>query len=201
VPKDARITRDTFDVGPGQRVDLAMRTGNDGYFAAGPGVWLMHDHTQPAASNKGINPGGDHTVIVYRDFVGADGLPVDPLGGHSAHADYFKPEYYQGRIPVFDPTGHARTYEKGWPDAPPAGGPFDYPKRDVGGLPRLDLIEPSATARRRSCPSARAAPPHRGGPAGNMRAKAGVRFEPRELPRRTLQVEIIHRQQDEIPPT
>ncbi|PYS21036.1 MAG: copper oxidase, partial [Acidobacteria bacterium] len=75
VPKDARITRDTFDVGPGQRVDLALRTGNDGFYAAGPGVWLMHDHAQPAASNKGINPGGDHTAIVYDGFMGEDGLP------------------------------------------------------------------------------------------------------------------------------
>ncbi len=80
-----------------------MRTGSDGYYAAGPGVWLMHDHTQPAASNKGINPGGDHTVIVYEDFLGDDGLPIDQLGGHSAHAVYFNPEYYQGKMPVFDP--------------------------------------------------------------------------------------------------
>src|SRR5947207_3198212 len=54
VPKDMRITRDTFEVGPGQRVDLALRSGSDGTYAAGPGVWLLHDHTQPAASNKGI---------------------------------------------------------------------------------------------------------------------------------------------------
>ncbi|MGH9254845.1 MAG: multicopper oxidase domain-containing protein, partial [Vicinamibacterales bacterium] len=75
VPKEARITRDTFDVGPAQRVDLALRTGDDGFYAAGPGVWLMHDHAQPAASNKGINPGGDHTAIVYEEFMGDDGLP------------------------------------------------------------------------------------------------------------------------------
>ena len=78
VPKDARITRDTFDVGPAQRVDLALRTGNDGFYAAGPGVWLMHDHAQPAASNKGINPGGDHTAIVYEEFMGADGCREQP---------------------------------------------------------------------------------------------------------------------------
>src|SRR5262249_59013887 len=32
VPKEAQITRDTFTVGPGQRVDLALRTGSDGYY-------------------------------------------------------------------------------------------------------------------------------------------------------------------------
>ena len=117
VPKDARITRDTFDVGPAQRVDLALRTGSDGVYAAGPGVWLMHDHAQPAASNKGINPGGDHTAIVYEDFMGADGLPLDNAG-HSAHAEYFKPEYYQGKVPVFDPQIFGTT-----PRTTPRAGP------------------------------------------------------------------------------
>ena len=42
VPKDARITRDTFEVGPAQRADLALRTGSDGVYAAGPGVWPRH---------------------------------------------------------------------------------------------------------------------------------------------------------------
>src|SRR5205814_1320946 len=86
LPKEARITRDTFDVGPAQRVDLALRTGSDGVYAAGPGVWLMHDHAQPAASNKGINPGGDHTAIIYQDFLGDDGLPIDNTG-HAARAE------------------------------------------------------------------------------------------------------------------
>jgi len=215
VPKDARITRDTFEVGPAQRVDLALRTGNDGYFAAGPGVWLMHDHTQPAASNKGINPGGDHTVIVYRDFVGADGLPVDPLGGHSAHADYFKPEYYQGKIPVFDPKIFGTTvenYEKGWPDAP-AGGSFDYPRREASGreasgrealgpLPRLDLIE---TARHRPVAEACTEAPHGTRRilvrAGRKYAREGeiFGFEPRELhAERCEDVEIILDNEDEV---
>ena len=76
-------SRDVFDIGPAQRVDLALRTGSDGFYASGPGVWLMHDHAQPAATNKGINPGGDHTAIVYDGFLGEDGLPLDP-NGHPA---------------------------------------------------------------------------------------------------------------------
>ena len=154
VPKAAQITRDTFDVGPAQRVDLALRTGDDGFHAAGPGVWLVHDHAQPAASNKGINPGGDHTAIVYQEFMGDDGLPRD-AGGHAGHAQFFDPRYYQGKIPVFDPRIFGTTienYEKGWPAAPPAGGTFAYPVRqEAGALPRLDLIDaerhrPVATA-------------------------------------------------------
>ena len=82
LPAGARVTRDTFDVGPGQRVDLALATGDDGYHASGPGVWMMHDHSPHASSNKGIGPGGNHTAIVYEGFMGKDGLPE----GHAAHA-------------------------------------------------------------------------------------------------------------------
>ena len=133
VPKEARITRDVFDVGPAQRADLALRTGSDGYYAAGPGVWLMHDHAQPAASNKGINPGGDHTAIIYEGFLGDDGLPKDPTGHRQPRQPYFNPDYYRGKVPVFDPKIFGRpldNYEKGWPTTPPAGGTFDYPKRE-----------------------------------------------------------------------
>ena len=53
VPAGARITRDTFDVGPGQRIDLALATGGDGYHASGPGVWMLHDHSPDAAVEQG----------------------------------------------------------------------------------------------------------------------------------------------------
>jgi FtsP/CotA-like multicopper oxidase with cupredoxin domain/Cu/Ag efflux protein CusF len=206
VPQAARITRDTFDVGPAQRVDLALRTGSDGVYAAGPGVWLMHDHAQPAASNKGINPGGDHTAIVYQDFMGDDGLPID-LTGHAAHADYFKPEYYQGKVPVFDPrifNTTPETYAKGWPTAPPAGGAFDYPVRESpAALPRLDLIDAE-----RHRPVAAACPERPRGEVRRIVVKAGRQFaregevfgfEPRELrAARCQEVEIILENDDEV---
>jgi manganese oxidase len=142
VPAAARITRDTFDVGPGQRIDLALGSGDDGYHASGPGVWMMHDHSPNASSNKGIGPGGNHTAIVYENFMGKDGLPQ----GHAAHARYFQADYYRGTEPVFDPKLFASTpqsYETGWSREPPAGGAFDYVRREapLGRLPRLDLIE------------------------------------------------------------
>jgi FtsP/CotA-like multicopper oxidase with cupredoxin domain/Cu/Ag efflux protein CusF len=206
VPKEAQITRDTFDVGPGQRVDLALRTGNDGIYAAGPGVWLMHDHTQPAASNKGINPGGDHTVIVYKDFLGPDGLPIDQLGGHSAHSVYFNPEYYQGKIPVFDPKifgTDVANYEKGWPSTPPAGGAFDYPKREVlAPLPRQDLID---AERHRPVASSCGERPRSTRrivvKAGHQYAREGevFAFEPREIhAERCEEVEIVLENNDEV---
>ncbi len=138
LPGAARITRDTFDVGPGQRVDLALATGDDRYHASGPGVWMLHDHTPAASSNKGIAPGGNHTVIVY------DG--VVEKNAHAAHAEHLGTDYYQGKAPVFDPKLFASTresYERGWSQEEPAGGAFDYPRRatTLAPVPRLDLIE------------------------------------------------------------
>src|SRR5262249_45856124 len=206
VPKDLRITRDTFDIGPAQRIDLALRTGRDGYYAAGPGVWLMHDHAQPAASNKGINPGGDHTAIVYSEFMGEDGLPRDPTG-HTAHAQFFDPAYYQGKVPVFDPKIFGTTpenYERGWTTAPPAGGTFDYPRRDqpLPPLPRLDLIDAErhrtvATA----CPERPRSFRRIHVKAGRQYAREGevFAFEPRELhAERCEEVEIVLENNDEI---
>jgi manganese oxidase len=206
VPKEARITRDTFDIGPAQRVDLALRTGSDGTYAVGPGVWLMHDHAQPAASNKGINPGGDHTAIVYSEFMGEDGLPRDHVG-HAAHARFFDPAYYQGKVPVFDPKIFGTTvenYERGWPSGPPAGGSFDYPAREteIAALPRLDLID--AERHRTVATSCQERP--RG--FRRIRVKAGRQyaregevyaFEPRELhAERCEEVEIVLENNDEI---
>jgi manganese oxidase len=205
VPKDAQITRDTFDVGPAQRVDLALRTGSDGFYAAGPGVWLMHDHAQPAASNKGINPGGDHTAIVYDGFMGDDGLPK-VVEGHGGHQQYFDPNYYKGTVPVFDPSIFGTTrenYEKNWPATPPTGGTFDYPRRDEGGpLPRLDLID---TERHRSvagaCPERPRSKRRILVKAGRQYAREGevFAFEPRDLRvGRCEEVEIVLENTDEI---
>jgi FtsP/CotA-like multicopper oxidase with cupredoxin domain/Cu/Ag efflux protein CusF len=204
VPKAAQITRDTFTVAPAQRIDIALRTGSDGYYASGPGVWLMHDHTPQASSNKGISPGGDHTMIVYEGFLGADGLPIHQAGD-AAHALHFDPAYYQGQRPVFDPKifhSTEATYDDRKPD-PPAGGEFDYPRRaDLGPLPRLDLIDAEKhRVLAHACASA---------PRGHRRIeiKAGRKFaregevwafEPREIHvGRCEEVELVLDNSDEI---
>jgi FtsP/CotA-like multicopper oxidase with cupredoxin domain/Cu/Ag efflux protein CusF len=204
VPKAAQITRDTFTVSPAQRVDLALRTGADGYYANGPGVWLLHDHTPPAVSNKGINPGGDHTVIVYEGFMGADGLPVHQAG--AGHALHFDPEYYRGNRPVFAPEifhSTEETYEQGWTRDPPAGGAFDYPVREkLAALPRLDLID----ARRHRVVAEACRDKPRGFrrveiKAGTKYARAGevFGFEPREIRAgRCEEVEVVLDNTDEI---
>ncbi len=115
VPESARLTRDVFTIGPAQRIDLDLRTTPDSHYASGPGVWLMHDHTELAVTNRGISPGGDITVIAYEGFIGPDGLPLVA----TSLDRFFDPDYYRGKVPVFDPSIFHSTladYEKGWGD-------------------------------------------------------------------------------------
>ena len=163
VPPGGRLTRDTFDVGPAQRVDLSLDTGSSSPNAAGPGMWMVHDHTPVASTNKGIGPGGNHTMIVYEDAApampgmprmpGMPGMamgsaagspPMDPAAhAQHMHARYFDPAYYQGGKPVFEPeifNTTAQAYDKGArspqrAQSPPAA-PSTYPTRDAEARPR-----------------------------------------------------------------
>jgi Cu/Ag efflux protein CusF/plastocyanin len=146
LPAAAREVRDVVTVGPAQRVDLELRPGDDGVYASGPGVWIMHDHTERATTNHGISPGGDMTAIIYDGFEGPDGLPRVATD----LARYFDPGYYQGKVPVFDPEIY---HEKGMADAPLAPG-ASYPRRDDANdeSRRPDLME-SHRIVARSCTS------------------------------------------------
>ena len=99
VPAGMRHARDVVTILPAQRVDLELRAGGPDRYGSGPGVWLMHDHTEPAVTNNGINPGGDLTTIVYDGFKGPGGLPRVA----TSLERFFDPDYYRGKIPVFDP--------------------------------------------------------------------------------------------------
>ncbi len=130
VPAGMRVTRDVFDLGAAQRIDLELRPGSDSFHASGPGVWIMHDHTEHAVTNKGISPGGDITAIVYDGFM--DEMTGLPRVATSLER-FFDPEYYLGQVPVFDPAIFNTTrsdYEYGWPEDEPEGGPFSYPLRE-----------------------------------------------------------------------
>jgi FtsP/CotA-like multicopper oxidase with cupredoxin domain/Cu/Ag efflux protein CusF len=124
VPEAARVRRDVFDIGPGQRVDLALGAKPDGMEASGPGAWMMHDHSPVASTNKGIGPGGAHSEIAYA------GTPA--MANHEAHARYFDPAWYRGEAPVF-----------GGADVPlEKRGDLDYPVRVTAvPVPRLDLLD------------------------------------------------------------
>ena len=130
VPDGMRYTRDVFDIGAAQRIDLELRPGSDDFYASGPGVWIMHDHTEQTVTNKGISPGGDITAIVYEGFMDEDGLPKVA----TSLDRFFDPEYYLGHVPVFDPAIFNTTleeYEYGWPEEEPVGGTFSYPVREA----------------------------------------------------------------------
>ena len=129
VPAGMRVTRDVFDIGAAQRIDLELRPGDDDVYASGPGVWIMHDHTEHTVTNKGISPGGDITAVVYEGFMGDDGLPKTA----TSLDRFFDPEYYLGHVPVFNPKIFNTTrdaYEYGWPEDEPVGGKFNYPVRE-----------------------------------------------------------------------
>jgi FtsP/CotA-like multicopper oxidase with cupredoxin domain/Cu/Ag efflux protein CusF len=125
VPEGARVVRDVVTIGPAQRADLELRPGSDSTYASGPGVWLMHDHTERAATNHGISPGGDATVIVYDGFKDHDGLPKVA----TSLKRFFDPAYYQGKVPVFDPSIYHEQMAamRGEPGDPP------FPVRDATG--------------------------------------------------------------------
>lgn len=97
VPLAEPITRDVIEIGPAQRVDMELRTVNDGLHSYGPGVWFMHDHHEPGVTTDGISPGGDITLIVYESFLRENGLPKT-AGDLSM---FFDPAYYRGEIPVW----------------------------------------------------------------------------------------------------
>lgn len=98
IPLSERKPMDTIDIAAGQRVDLELNTTADGIHASGPGVWLLHDHTEQAITTNGINPGGNLSYMVYEDYSDVYGLPK--VTGDLSK--YFNPDYYQGNDPVFD---------------------------------------------------------------------------------------------------
>jgi FtsP/CotA-like multicopper oxidase with cupredoxin domain/Cu/Ag efflux protein CusF len=135
-----RYSRDTFEIGAAQRVDLALHT-ERGRYASGPGVWMVHDHKPSAETNAGID-GGAMTAIVYDGYMQSDGLPKTA----ASLAPMFQAEMNAGRMPTFDPkifATDAASYQSNWPAAPPLGGAFAYPTRTAfqDELPRLDLID------------------------------------------------------------
>lgn len=151
VPPAQRLARDVFSVLPAQRVDLELRPGHDGRYASGPGVWLMHDHTEQAVTNNGINPGGDLTTIIYEGFRAPDGLPKVA----TSLKRFFDPEYYRGTIPVFDPS----IFHAGAGADPPTGETeaevAPYPTRRLPAAPRRDETVAEHRIVATSCPRPR----------------------------------------------
>ncbi len=113
----AQITRDVVWLGPAQRLDLHLRTVNDGLHNYGPGVWLLHDHKEKGVTTNGINPGGNISAIVYESFLAEAGWPKTQ---GMDWTPFFSQAYYQKKVPVWSTLddssllGQAASRTPGW---------------------------------------------------------------------------------------
>jgi len=93
-----RIQRDVFTLGAAQRADLSLYAHNDGLNNMGAGIWTYHDHHEKAVTTNGIYPGGHISSIVFRPFLGENGMPK--LQGVDV-SPFFTQEFYQKKYPVW----------------------------------------------------------------------------------------------------
>jgi hypothetical protein len=98
VQPNARITRDVFWLATAQRLDLQLKTTNDGLHSFGEGIWLMHDHQGRGVTTNGIGPGGNISAIVYQSYLQGNGWPKTQ---GASWDPYFTEEYYRKEIPVW----------------------------------------------------------------------------------------------------
>ena len=196
---ERKFSRDTYSIGAAQRLDLELRTTADTKYSSGPGVWLMHDHTEKTVSNRGINPGGDITTIVYEGYTDEkSGLPKVP----GDLSKYFDPAYYRGEIPVFPPeifNTSAERYDQGWNDEDTQ---LDYTRRSARkGIEQIPDVLAAHRAIAESCketPRSSRRVLIRG---GTDHADEGhvFGFEPREIRvGRCEEIELVFANTDEI---
>jgi len=97
-PEGQQLTRDVVDIAPAQRVDLSLRTQDDGLHSYGPGLWMFHDHVPTGTTSDGMEPGGNMAILAYQSLVDGQGMPKmheDMLG------ELFSPDYYAKKLPVW----------------------------------------------------------------------------------------------------
>lgn len=98
-PVGLQVTRDVFDVAPAQRVDLLLRSQNDGLNSYGPGAWMFHDHVPTGTTTDGIEPGGNIAILAYQGFVDDQGMP-------KLHNDLldqlFNKDYYTKKLAIWN---------------------------------------------------------------------------------------------------
>ena len=105
-PAGAKITRDVFNVGAAQRIDVHLQTKNDGLHSYGEGIWLFHDHVETGVSSDGMSPGGNVSVLAYKSFLGESGLPkvrAEAVNG------VFDRNYYAKQKPVWGASDFAKS--------------------------------------------------------------------------------------------
>ncbi|NNE62131.1 MAG: multicopper oxidase domain-containing protein [Woeseia sp.] len=99
LPEAARAPQDVMWLATSQRADIALSFVNDGLHAYGRGIWPFHDHQPSGVTSDGIGPGGNISAIVYEDYLGADGWPKTQ---GVSWDNYFTPDYYRRKVPVWE---------------------------------------------------------------------------------------------------
>jgi len=103
----ARIQRDVFNLGPAQRVDLELYARNDGLNNMGAGIWTFHDHNEKGVTTDGIHPGGNISSIVFKSFLGENGMPK---GQGVDVSPFFTKEFYQKKYPIWNLSDENRLF-------------------------------------------------------------------------------------------
>lgn len=97
-PAGLQITRDVFDIAPAQRIDLLLKTVNDGLNSYGPGLWMFHDHVETGTTTDGMEPGGNMSILAYEQLLDEQGMPTH----HDAVFDQvFNKNYYAKKKAVW----------------------------------------------------------------------------------------------------
>lgn len=97
-PEAMQIIRDVVDISSAQRVDIKLDTTNDGLHNDGEGVWMFHDHVEIGTTNDGVEPGGNISLVVYRDYIDGQGMPKLHDG---AFDRFFTSAYYARQTPMW----------------------------------------------------------------------------------------------------
>ena len=97
-PIGTQITRDVFDIAPAQRLDLRLRTQNNGLDSYGPGLWMFHDHVPTGTTTDGMEPGGNIAILAYQPYLDEQGMPTM----HNGLLDQvFNKDYYAKKQAVW----------------------------------------------------------------------------------------------------
>jgi len=90
-PEVTQITRDVFDIAPAQRLDISLKTQNDGLHSYGPGLWMFHDHVPTGTTTDGMEPGGNMAILAYKPLLDSQGMPKmhDELLNEVFNKDYY----------------------------------------------------------------------------------------------------------------
>ncbi len=94
----AQIMRDIYDIAPAQRNDLEIDTTDDGLHSYGSGIWVYHDHREKGITTDGMNPGGNVSALVYKEFLNEVGLPKT-IG--ESPMNLFTEAFHARKVPVW----------------------------------------------------------------------------------------------------